>query len=58
MEADRQATIASIVQLVWYMRGSIQYKDMLDMSMVERQAVSRFIEKRLEAESKRPYPQY
>lgn len=58
MEGDRQATITSIVQLVYFMRGSIQYKDMLDMSMVERQSVSRFVEKRLESENKKPYPQY
>lgn len=51
-------TIAAIIQLVYYMRGSIQYRDMMDMTYIERQQVSIFVSERLEAESKKMYPQY
>lgn len=58
MNVDRNRIIANIVQLVYFMRGSIQYESMMRMSLVERQAVSEFIENRLEIESKKTYPQY
>lgn len=58
MSQERQRIIKSIVQLVYFMRGSIQYRDMLDMSLVERQAVSEFIENRLDAERGKMYPVY
>jgi hypothetical protein len=38
------------------MRGSIQYNDMLQMSVPERMAVHDFISKRLEIELKKPSP--
>jgi hypothetical protein len=40
------------------MRGSVQYKDMFEMTLVERETVSEFIEKRLEVEAKKMYPTY
>lgn len=58
MNQERTRILKSIVQLVYFMRGSIQYRDMLDMSLVERETVSDFIEKRLDAESKKTYPIY
>lgn len=58
MNGERKRILSSIIQLVYFMRGSIQYSDMFNMTMVEREAVSDFIEKRLDAESKKTYPQY
>ena len=58
MSQERQRIIKSIIQLVYFMRGSIQYRDMLDMSLVERQAVSEFIENRLDVERGKMYPIY
>jgi hypothetical protein len=58
MSNDRKRILQSIIQLVYFMRGSIQYKDMMNMSLVERESVSDFIEKRLEQESKKPHPTY
>lgn len=58
LNSDREQIIESVIQLVYYMRGAIQYRDMLDMSMMERQAVSTFITKRLKDESGKMYPQY
>lgn len=40
------------------MRGAIQYHDMLNMSQIERQAVAMFLEKRLDAEKEKMYPNY
>lgn len=58
MASERRRIITSIIQLVYFMRGSIQYRDMLDMTAFERDSVMEFIEKRLETESKKMYPVY
>jgi hypothetical protein len=58
MTTERERIIASIIQLVYFMRGSVQYRDMLDMTAFERNSISEFIEKRLEIEVKKMYPQY
>lgn len=58
MQGERRRLLEDVIQLVYFMRGSIQYKDMMNMTMVERQAVSEFIEKRLELEAKKMYPVY
>lgn len=43
-----------IVELTYFMRGSIQYHDMLHMSIPERNAISEFISSHLERELKKP----
>jgi hypothetical protein len=58
MNGERDRLLSGIISLTYFMRGSIQYKDMFEMSYVERQAVGSFIEKRLEIESKKMYAQY
>lgn len=58
MGRERKRLIKSIVQLVYFMRGSIQYRDMMDMSLIERDIINEFIESRLESESKKMYPVY
>lgn len=58
MTKERARIIKNIIQLVYFMRGSIQYRDMLNMSLVEREFVSDFIEKRIEDESKKMYQNY
>lgn len=58
MTTERQRIISSIIQLVYFMRGSVQYKDMMQLSMFEREAIAEFIEKRVEVESKKMYPVY
>ena len=58
MSVDRKRIISNIIQLVYFMRGSVQYRDMIDMSQIEREAVGEFIEKRLEQESKKMHPNY
>lgn len=58
MESDRRAMIEGLIQLVYFMRGAIQYETIKNMTYVERQSVATFIEKRLESEAKKMYPIY
>jgi ribosomal protein S3AE len=58
MGRERRRIIKSITQLVYFMRGSVQYNHMMNMSLVERQIINEFIEERLEAEGKKVYPIY
>jgi len=46
------------VSLAYFMRGGIQYDDLMWRTPVERQVIGKFIKERLETESKRPYPNY
>ena len=55
---DVRETIKSVIQLVYFMRGSVSYKDMMDMTYVERELIDEFVSERLEQESKRMYPVY
>lgn len=48
----------SVIQLVYFMRGSISYNEMMQMTFVEREMVGDFIKERLEQESKRSHPNY
>lgn len=58
MDRERRLILDNIIQLVYFMRGAIQYRDMLNMSQIERQAVATFLEKRLEAEKDKMYQNY
>jgi len=58
MERERFQLIEGLIQLVYFMRGAIQYDNIKALTYVERQAVSTFIGKRLEDESKKVHPVY
>lgn len=58
LDRERRLILENIIQLVYFMRGAIQYHDMLNMSQIERQAVAMFLEKRLDAEKEKMYPNY
>lgn len=58
MRRDIRNTIKSVITLVYFMRGSVSYNDMMNMTFVEREMVSDFISERLEQESKRMHPVY
>lgn len=58
MNADRRGLLYSIVRLVYFMRGAIQYKDMFEMTSIERETVGDFIDSRLEAENQHVHPVY
>ncbi len=50
--------IKSVVQLVYFMRGSIQYDDMMWRTPLERDLISEFIKDRLEGVAKNQFPVY
>lgn len=58
MQTTRANIIDSIISLVYFMRGSIQYNEMMNLSYYERQSISIFIKTRLEIEDKKMYPNY
>jgi predicted esterase len=58
MRDDIAKTIKSVIQLVYFMRGSISYNDMMNMTQMEREMVNDFISERLAQEAKRANPVY
>lgn len=58
MRRNTELLVKDVIQLVYFMRGSIQYHDMMFMTYVERQLVSEFIKERLERERDKPNPIY
>lgn len=55
---DINDIVKSVIKLVYFMRGSVSYNEMMNMSYMERSLISEFISERLEQESKRPNPVY
>lgn len=58
MTNERKRIITSVIQLVYFMRGAVQYKDMMNLTLFERESISEFVERRIEAEAKKMYPVY
>ncbi len=46
--------LQEVVQLVYFMRGSIQYDAMMHMTPAERSIVQEFVRERLDNEAKKP----
>jgi len=58
MKGESRTLVKSVVQLVYFMRGSIQYDDMMFRTPGEREVMEEFIEERFETEKKNPHPVY
>jgi hypothetical protein len=56
MEKEINDIKASALKMAWYMRGSIQYTDVLNLSMSEKEAISKLIEENLETTKKSNLP--
>jgi hypothetical protein len=56
MEKEVNALKSHALKLAWYMRGSIQYTDVLNLSTAEREAISKLIEENLETTKKSNLP--
>jgi hypothetical protein len=50
--------VKHIIELVYFMRGSISYTEMMNSTPGERHLIEEFLNKRLEAEKKNPHPTY
>lgn len=58
MAIDVRNLLKAAIEIAYYSRGSIQYDKVLEMTPLERDLVVEFINKRLEAASKSPFPVY
>jgi hypothetical protein len=58
MRKETRDLLNEVVQLVYFMRGSIQYDDMLMRTPGEREIIADFIKSRLEQENEKMYPVY
>lgn len=58
LRTEARELLKSIIQLVWFMRGSIQYHSMLAMSYAERELVKDWIEEHLKSQKDNPNPNY
>ena len=58
LRGEVRTTIMNVIQLVYFMRGAIQYDDMLQRTPVERQMFEEFIEARLESQKNSVTPVY
>ena len=58
LQREGRALLNSIVSLIYFMRGAVSYSEAMNMSLAERQVISEFLDKRLEAEKNSPSPVY
>lgn len=58
MQEEAKGIIKMIVQLVYFMRGAIQYDSMMLMTPDERNLIKEFIKERLEMEKDMLHPNY
>lgn len=56
MDKECEAIKKNALSLSWYMRGGATYEDVLNMSAMERLAVSQLIEEHLETTKKSQMP--
>lgn len=56
MEKDCTEIKKSAISLTWYMRGGVQYTDVLNMSSEERKLISELVESNLETTKKSQMP--
>lgn len=54
LREESNQIIEGIVSSVYFMRGSISYFDFFELTYIERQKISKFLEERFKDESKKP----
>ena len=58
MRGEVRTLLTNIIGLVYFMRGAVQYEDMLQRTPAERQLFEEFIEQRLTAQKDSMFPIY
>lgn len=58
LEGQGNQIISNCIELSYFMRGAIQYRDFMDLTPNERKLVGVFLERRMEVEGKRMHPVY
>jgi hypothetical protein len=46
--------LSEAVELIYFMKGSLSYHEVMEMTLLEKQIVAEFIEKQLNAQKKNP----
>lgn len=55
-EKQVESIRSSALSMAWYMRGGATYEDVLNMSLAEREAITKLIEDNLETTKKTQLP--
>lgn len=55
---DTRNLLKAVLEISYFSRGGWPYETVINMSPIERELAVEFINKRLEAASKSPYPVY
>ena len=58
MAAQADMIVHGVIELIYFMRGSLQYTEAMMMSPYERSMTLEFVNKRLETEAKKTNPVY
>ena len=58
LKREARAIVHNCIELSYFMRGAIQYHDMLLTTPAEREIFSDFISKRLDSQKKSMHPVY
>jgi hypothetical protein len=58
LEGQKSTIVSQCIELVYFMRGAIQYDTFLEMTPFERKLVNEFLKRRMEIEGKRQNPIY
>ena len=58
LKREARAIVHNCVELAYFMRGAIQYHDLLLTVPAEREIISDFIKSRLESQKKAIHPVY
>ena len=58
LEGQAKLIISSCIEMVYFMRGAIQYSEYMELTPKERKLFGQFLEKRMEIEGKKTNPVY
>ena len=56
MDEETKTIKKNALKFSWYMRGGVSYEDVLNMSELEREAISQIIDENLETTKKTQMP--
>ena len=58
LRAEAKRLVREAVELAWFMRGSLQYHNIMDMTPLERDVVKDFIKDHMENVKDHSFPVY
>lgn len=58
LEGQTKSILKEAVELTYFMRGSIQYEESLNLTFVERETMTKFLNEHIKRETKKVNPIY